>query len=212
MGDSTRPVVESDAWCRTTSGDKAITTFTWTIEDFFDRPEKNGEFMISSPFTVSGPSDKKTTWKLKLYPRGDDDDDSDFDLVSLYLENTEEDAREKILFQLSVLNDKHQKDNTVNFTTERVNELYKDGYDGIGVNIICRDDLKLPYLLPNGNLTVFCDLTVFDPRILTGSKYPDEKLVPRDDYGKQMNEQIGKLFDDPKFSDVKITCGVVCFL
>ena len=80
MGDNTPPV-ESDSWCRTTSGDKASTTFTWTIEDFFDRPEKNGEFMSSSSFTVSGPNDKKTTWKLKLYPRGDDDDDSDYDTL-----------------------------------------------------------------------------------------------------------------------------------
>ena len=122
MGDSTRPVVESDAWCRTTSGDKASTTFTWTIEDFFDRPEKNREFMSSSPFTVSGPNDKKTTWNLKLYPRGDVDGDGD--LVSLYLENTVQESREKHFFQTSVLNDKHQKDHTVDFSMHDVNELY----------------------------------------------------------------------------------------
>ena len=64
MGDNAPPVIESDSWCRTTSGDKASTTFTWTIEDLFNRPEKKGEFIRSSPFTISGPNDKVTNWDL----------------------------------------------------------------------------------------------------------------------------------------------------
>ena len=47
--------------------------------------------------------------------------------------------------------------------------------------------------------------------ILSGSKFPDERLALGDDYGKQMNEQIGKLFCDQKFSDVKISCGEEVF-
>jgi len=42
---------------------------------------------------------------------------------------------------------------------------------------------------------------------ISGSKFPDEKLAPVDNYGKDMNDHIGKLFGEKKFSDVKITCG-----
>ena len=46
---------------------------------------------------------------------------------------------------------------------------------------------------------------------MSGSEFHDERLVPRDDYEKQMNQQIGKLLGDQKFSDVRIICGEVVF-
>ena len=46
---------------------------------------------------------------------------------------------------------------------------------------------------------------------MSGSEFPDERLVPRGDYEKQMNQQIGKLLGDQKFSDVRITCGEEVF-
>ena len=65
-----------------------------------------------------------------------------------------------------------------------------------------------PKLLPGGNLTLFCDLTVYGPeKIISGSKFPDEKKNPIDYCGIQMKEQFGKLLGEKKFSDVKITCG-----
>ena len=41
-----------------------------------------------------------------------------------------------------------------------------------------------------------------------GSKFPDDDV---DNCGKQMIEQVGKLFGEKKFSDVKITCGKEVF-
>ena len=169
--------------------------------------------MTSSSFTVSGSNVKKTTWRLKIFPRGDELEGSDDGIVSLFLENTLKTSKEKIFFELSVLNERHEKENTADFTAELVNKLYQEGCHEFGVNIVSRDELTLPELLPNGNLTVVCDLTVFGSVILTGSKFPDERLVPLDEdsYGKQMMEQIGRLFKDQKFSDVKITCGEEVF-
>ena len=69
MGDNAPTMIESDSWCRITSGDKASTTFTWTIEDLFNRSEKSGEFVQSSTFTLSGPNNKVTNWELRLYPK-----------------------------------------------------------------------------------------------------------------------------------------------
>ena len=73
MGDNAAPapVIASDNWCRTTNGKKASTTFTWTIEDFFNRPEKKDESIKSSTFSITGPNDQVTSWELNLYPKGD---------------------------------------------------------------------------------------------------------------------------------------------
>ena len=84
MGDTAPLVIESDSWCRTTSGDKASTTFTWTIEDFLNHTEQNQKFIESSSFTISGPNDKVTKWALSLYPNEDIDDEGP-DMLGLYL-------------------------------------------------------------------------------------------------------------------------------
>ena len=49
-------VPKSDHWCRTTSGETTVTTFTWTIEDFESRPEKTGVAMYSSTFLAKKPN------------------------------------------------------------------------------------------------------------------------------------------------------------
>ena len=114
MGDNRPPVLESDSWCRTTIGDKASTSFTWTIEDFLNRPEESDEFIVSSPFTVIGPNDL-TTWELNLYPKGDMLSHGSY--VSFDLSNKERNT-EKAHFSLSILNESGQKENTVEFSTE----------------------------------------------------------------------------------------------
>ena len=206
MGDNAPPVIESDAWCRTTSGDKASTTFTWTIEDFFNRPEKKDEFIRSSPFTVSGPNDKLTKWELHLYPKGDGDGG---DYLDLFL-GSKNDSYEKVSLSFSILNDRHQKEMTMDMTPARYKELFDDGNEDIGISMISIEELRdNPQLLPDGDLTVVCDLTVFGPEAtLSGSKFPDEKVAPSvDNCLKQMSEQLGRTFGDKNFSDVKIVAG-----
>ena len=64
---------ESDHWCKTSKGDTFKTTFTWTIEDYINRPEQKGKsgFLWSSKVSVQGPDNKTIKWRFKLYPRGD---------------------------------------------------------------------------------------------------------------------------------------------
>jgi len=205
MGDNAPPVIESDSWCRTTSGDKASTTFTWTIEDFFNRPEKKGELIQSSSFTVSGPNDKKTEWMLNLYPRGGDGFDEEDVTLFLRCKTSE---NEKAYFSLSIINERNQKEFTRNVTTEVYKRIMED-YHGVGGKLISIEELKdNPQLLPNGNLTVVCDLTVYGPEAtLSGSKFPDEKVAPIDNCMKQMSDQFRKNLWDKRFSDVKIVTG-----
>ena len=222
MGDNFPSEIKRDSWCRTTSGDTASTTFTWTIEDFLSRPEKVGESLVSSQFTVAGPGDKVTTWELRTYPKGvgalwEDEDDETPDNVEvdvpLYIRNTEE-TPEKAKFCFSILNGRCQKEKSWDLSTDEYIKISDGGKDSVGVGgIVSIEELKdNPDLLPGGNLTFVCDLTVYGPEMtISGSKYPDEKLAIVDNCGKEMNDQIGKLFGEKKFSDIKITCGEEVF-
>ena len=165
MGDNTTPVIESDSWCRTTRGDQASTTFTWTIEDYFNRPEKTGDYIKSSTFTVTGPNDKVTTWELRLYPKGDMDD---ADKVGLFLAS-KNDSFEKVSSSLSILNERLEREISKNMTAVRYKELFDNTLEAVadvGFSMISIEQLRdSPQLLPNGNLTVVCDLTVFGPEV-----------------------------------------------
>ena len=139
MGDNAPPVIESDSWCRTTSGDKASTTFTWTIEDFFNRSEKFGEFVQSSTFTLSGPNDKVTKWELRLYPKGDDD----YSRYARYIRgglglflNSKNDSYEKVSLSLSILNERHQKEIIEFVTPARYKEFFDEDYGAIGQSAV----------------------------------------------------------------------------
>ena len=201
MADNAAPVIESDYWCRTTAGDKASTTFTWTIEDFLSRHEELGESILSSPFTVSGPNAKVSNWVLELFPRGDSGGDPSDPWVSLYLKNTDGSA-EKASFSWSTLNERGQKEDTDHYdTTEysRVHNLCTTPEEwihrGIGDDsFIDRQFLEEnPDLLPGGNLTIVIELTVYGREITLsgpGSKFPDEKLAPNDNCLKQMSELV----------------------
>ena len=70
MSANIHPGFETDNWCRTTQGDTAKTTFTWTIEGLGNRPEKFGECIKSGGFSVVGPDDITTDWKAQFYPKG----------------------------------------------------------------------------------------------------------------------------------------------
>ena len=216
MGDNLAPEIESDSWCRTTAGDPVRSTFTWTIEDFLSRPEKRGESLLSSHFTVSGPGDKVTSWELKTYPKGEDNGDertpAGRPYVPLYIRNTKK-TPEMAKFSMSILNGNGRRQKKEDFSTDEYIEISRRGKCSVGCNFVTFEELKAnPDLLPGGNLTFVCDLTVYGPgATISGSKFPDEKLAIADNRGKEMNDQIGKLFGEKKFSDVKITCGEEVF-
>lgn len=205
MSDNVPPGVESDKWCRTTRGDTARTSFSWTIEGFKDRPEKFDEFTDSAEFTVTGPEDQITRWNLTLCPRGFKCGDEDYrDEVGVFLEQID-DFPVKAEFSLSIRDSMNQK----KCTTEFDMHLF-EGHDNFGAcKLITFDDLiDRPDLLPSGNLTIICELTVFGPeKILSGSKYPEENIKPQDNCLQQMSQHFASALNDNRFSDVKIKCG-----
>ena len=216
MGDNGNapPIVVGDFyWARTTtatSGDQGSTTFTWTIEDFKNHLDKENGMIWSPSFSVTGPNDKKTNWQLTMLskePVGHDDvDDNSRDIV-LFLEykddfDVTDEPIEKISFSLSILNERFQKEKT-----KKVIRCISDVVSNVEISLKELEDS--PHLLPNGNLTVVCDLTVYSPEATPSvSGFPCEKLAPPiDNCLKQMSEPFGKFFGNKKFSDVKIISG-----
>ena len=112
---------ESDQWCRTVEGDVFKTTFTWTIENYINRPEKNGKggFLSSSLVLVHGPNDKVFKWIFTLYPRGDST--ADDEVASIFM-NNECDFDVKAEYQVSVIdnNQKNHQLEVVELDTYRV--------------------------------------------------------------------------------------------
>ena len=107
---NTDPVLESDYWCTTTSGDTTVTTFTWKIEDLESLTEKNGEFISSSTFSAEIPNDyySQGQWHLSLYPKGQKKDQGDH--VSIYLFLTSpDDCSVSANYEVSILDSKKIK-------------------------------------------------------------------------------------------------------
>ena len=72
-----QPPIDCDFWCTTKDGVEAKYKLVWTIERFSQRPEKNTEYLESDIFTIQGPGNIKTKWKIRLYPKGKKQEVSD---------------------------------------------------------------------------------------------------------------------------------------
>ena len=193
------------SWCRTTLGDKEEATFRWTIEKFKNRPEKCKEFLDSSVFTVNGPGDLKSKWKIRIYPKGIE---SNEDFVSLFL-YTKVNFKVNAEYKIDILDAAGMEKFTY---TAALKE-----YDITGVtpgatnwgskNMVEREEFNNdPDLLPDGNLILKCTITVFGTgKVLSGSDLDSSPNLSIQSQ-KQLGEQLGKVFSDKLFTDLKIQC------
>ena len=198
MSANIHPGFETDNWCRTTRGDTAKNSFSWTIEGFKNRPEKFTECIESACFKVIGPSDKTTKWNLEVYPKGDMTEN----VVSLYLVS-QNDFDVRAEFTVWIVNSRKEKSQMNKGDVDEFRSKYESwGWNDIEWNLDDDDNL------PDGNLTIFCEVTVYGPeKILSGSKFPEETRYRRDNSRRQVCEDFGTLLKNKKFSDFKIQCG-----
>ncbi len=186
------------SWCHTTSGDTAEGTFRWTIDDFKDRPENAGQCLKSVPLTVNGPNQLKTKWELEIYPKGMMDyEDEDYIWVFLSSQN---DIKVTATFDLHVIGIDGAETDMEGETHTDFEEYDEEGSWELGGLWLKRDTFEdHPDLLPNGNLTLKCKITVFGTeRVLSGLLFARCQ--------KQLSEHFGNLFIDKQLSDIKIEC------
>ena len=204
------PMLESDHWCRTSSGDTTVTTFTWTIEDFASLPEKTGKGIGSSTFVAKNPNDKDSEWELDFFPKGLNELDGDYLAIFLYSLN---DFPVRASFQISILDSSSKKTATWKCKTSLFDQAgmkeEDSWYKGIGKWMLREALLNDPQLLPGGHLIILCEVTVYGARkVSSGSReLVDQSKTHAVKGSKQVIENLEKLFNDHEFSDVEIECN-----
>ena len=171
MDTDSQPPVDCDSWCRIRDSAEAKYKFVFTIESFSQRPEKCGECLDSDIFTIHGPGNMKTQWKIQLYPKGDPNgvqkgwEREISDWLVVYLCN-ETEAEVKAGYEFSILDsDKTKKRSNKASKKLPSKTSSKIGKSLGGVGLIKFKDLQSlsSPLLPNDSLTVVCDVTIFGP-------------------------------------------------
>jgi len=205
-----QPPIDSESWCRTKVSEDVKHTFAWTIEKFSERQETNSQFLWSSKFTIRGPDDLITHWKMKLYPKGDTPEASGY--LSVYLSNQTE-AEVKARYEFTILDANKAKQNRVKSTFTQ----FKAKPDSWGFRkFIDTNSLKSRGTsgtwLPDDSLTIVCDVSIIGAeRTLSGSKYPEENpkhLKVKHNRQKQLSIDLEHAFHHNKDScDVKVSCG-----
>jgi len=202
-----QPPIDSESWCRTKISEDVKHTFAWTIERFSERQEPNSQFLWSSKFTIRGPDDLITHWKMKLYPKGDTPEASGY--LSVYLSNQTE-SEVKARYEFTILDVTKNKQNRVKSTFTQ----FKAKPDSWGFRkFISTDFLKSrsSQWLPEDNLTIVCDVSIIGAeRTLSGSKYPEESAKnpkPKHKCHKQLSTDLETAFHNKDFADVKVACG-----
>ena len=176
---------EQNQWCRTTFGDGVKTTFTWTIENFRNRPEKFGEKITSSPFSLTDSDNRVTELCFDVYPKGRQGiiTKKDYkDCVGVFLKNMNE-------FPVTASWDGwilDKKAREVNKMNTEIHEFGEEGRRGFGFhNFIEHVDLS-DRLLPNGNLTLVFEVTVYGKgKTESGSKDSDIKKYLREEQSRK---------------------------
>ena len=126
---------------------------TWTIENFTFCGLANGGHLSSRVFSANN-SELTPKWRLKLYPKGDLEDDKEF--ISLFLSKVSPaKMTHKVTVSFSIINSDGAKTNTINMEEEfNVGESW--GWD----RFVERDSVIkcASVYLPDGNLTIKCDI------------------------------------------------------
>jgi len=111
-----------DAMCTTDIMESDKYKFVWKINNFNSRPEKNRECLNSKEFTITGPGDKISKWRVDLYPKGIDEGDENY--ISVYLNNqTNEDIDAKYI--LSTLDAKKTKKEETGIESVKIRQIQR---------------------------------------------------------------------------------------
>ena len=112
--------------------------FVWTIEC----QEQNGQFLCSSKFSISGPNDLETHWKLRVFPKGSKKESKEF--LAVYLVN-ETKANVTVKSCFYILDSSHSIQNRITFDTVHVFEPTADwGFQQFLKLSTQKDELKVP--------------------------------------------------------------------
>ena len=174
-------------------------TFLWEITNFSERTEAYGEYLRSKKITINkGPGSKPTTWYVYLYPKGIDENSRGY--VSVYLHNDSDCDLYITASPYYKLNQAFQFYHSYTFDMEKV--LAKKGCKWS--KLFNRDDVNIDEFVPNGTLTLMFYISVHSELEEPSKENEDLSKTFHQD---QLSKDMGQLFSNKMFADVKITCG-----
>jgi len=194
-----------DALCKTDITENVKYTFVWRISKFSSRTEKHGEVLSSEKFTIKGPDDKVTQWRVELYPRGSKEEANDY--ISLYLKKLTRGEDVNASCVLSHLDANKVKQKIYELGVLKFEKSVRNSSWGWPKAIDRRD---LSRYAPDDILTLILDISIVGKtkKSIEFTK-SDERYQALDEnyHQKQLGHDFETLFLSKDHSDVKIRCG-----
>lgn len=186
------PIAES--WC-ITKVDVQKFSYKWKIQNFSFCREEMGEVMKSSHFSTDNPNEK-LKWCLRVNPKGLDEESKEY--LSLYLLLLSNKSEVRAKFKFSILNAKGEE--TKAMESQKAYRFVQ-GKDWGFKKFIRRDFLmdESNGLLPNDQLTLFCEVSVVQDSVnIHGHSHLTKLVVPE----CTLTNDLGALLQDKTFADV----------
>ena len=170
----------------------------WIIENFSRLPQRKGE-KLSSPIFSDHQSLNNMEWKIKLYPKGENEESRDF--ISAYLELNIPDSRLKLstTMQFMLLN----KSQSVIAKSSVSTEEFSRGNSVWGHPYLLSLDQITPTTLPGDELHVKCEVTYTVQHTSFYGPYPTLPLLVSSGSGS-MTTHFKQLFESKEQSDIVI--------
>jgi len=200
-----------DAHCKTDVMESDKFTFVWEILKFSSRTEANGVYILSKQFSIEGPGDKSSKWRVKVYPNGRDTDCSNY--VSVFLLN-EGDEDEIVNCSLMTVDSNKKKikfpHNQFYFVMD-MKKIEPKKSCGWTRFFDRTNQMEMTKCAPNDTLTL-----VFEVRVMGEVEESIEldrwcssksETLSKNLHQDQMSQDLGFLYSNKDLSDVIIICG-----
>jgi len=203
-----------DSWCQT----EVKHRFVWKIENFREKYSNldvgKKQFICSSTFTIQGPGNEETYWRLSILKTTKNPED-DHLLISAF---GKIDVEVTAGVQVSILNSSNNtKTEALRFnliqTPVKVERIKVQTFGG-KLKYSCLTSPSLQLLL-NGNLTLDCNVTISGrrkPFLVQDDVVGSDKIRNSSSKDISMNvghlhQDLGTAFINKEFSDVQLKCG-----
>ena len=182
-------------------------SFFWTIDNFFDREEENGQSILSPSFKVTKPGFRDTKWHVEIFPKGDSH--STEEDISLFLHshiNSDSINRIRGRAYFYIVDAEFWKKKEI--TAGSLSPSSGSDLSVIGKSqCYLRNELeKDGSLIPGGDLTVLCELNVHlvsEDEVRGKKETVDQQVKSL----REVSQHLGKMLEDKEFCDIEIDCG-----
>ena len=171
-------------------------SYEWKIHDFRVIGQNNRVSLKSSEFSSNYANVK---WCISLYPKGRNEDSEDFLSIFLRSESHPENLQLETNFQISILNRNRKKC----FVKDHTHTFIKSSGHGATKHVLKSEIMNDDYL-PNGCLTIVCDITAGLDKIMTKNCTAFDNIKADEKSQHVLLNDYESLLNNQKLCDVTI--------